>query len=52
LGGACANVNQADYRLLMRIDDAALALDRVAHNCRAPSSCLQDDFDIDVDDDD
>ncbi|MDX2169609.1 MAG: hypothetical protein SF182_21245 [Deltaproteobacteria bacterium] len=52
LGGACANAARADYALVMRIDDAALALDRVAHNCRAPSSCLQDDFDIDVDDDD
>jgi hypothetical protein len=50
--GDCADPGRADYTLRMTIDRAALALDRVAHNCRAPESCLQDDFDIDVDDDD
>jgi hypothetical protein len=49
--GDCADDARADYALRLTIDSAGLALDLVSHNCRAPRSCLQDDFDIDVDDD-
>jgi hypothetical protein len=48
----CANPERADYTFRMTVDNVGLALDFLEDNCRAPQSCLQDEFDIDVDDDD
>jgi hypothetical protein len=50
--GDCADPARADYDLRLTIDSVGLALDLAADNCRAPRSCLQDEFDIDVDADD
>jgi len=45
--GNCVDPAVADYRLLMKIDTASLALDLVADDCRATSSCLREMFGID-----
>lgn len=39
--GGCADPAQAEYQLVMRIDDAALALDLVADDCRDDEGCLE-----------
>jgi len=45
--GDCVDPAVAEYRLLMKIDTASLALDLVADDCRATSSCLNTMFGID-----
>lgn len=47
--GMCADPTHADYRLTVTLDNIApFSLILAAHNCRAPESCLQDVFGIDV----
>ena len=48
--GLCADPAIAEYNLILRIDNVDLALDLVADNCRDSSSCLEEQFGIDVDD--
>jgi hypothetical protein len=44
--GGCTDAAAANYRLRMQIDSAALALDLVADDCRAPDSCLESVFGV------
>ena len=46
--GNCADPTHADYKLVLRLDLADLALDLVADDCRDTFSCLQRQFGIDV----